>query len=145
MALKLTLKPNEPVIVNGCVIRNSNRRHVLLIESQADVVRGHDMLSREQAATPTSEAYFLVQTALIRQDLREKLVPEIQKKLAVLATVFAAPRVHAVFEAASYVSFGDYYKALRVLRPLMDYEAELFEHAAQKLSAHVPPVTEAAP
>jgi hypothetical protein len=33
MPLKLTLKPDERLVINGCVIRNSSRRQVLTIES----------------------------------------------------------------------------------------------------------------
>ena len=47
MALKLTLKPDERIVVNGCMMRNSSRRHVLTIESHADVVRGHDLLDED--------------------------------------------------------------------------------------------------
>ena len=43
MGLKLTLKPNERIVVNGCVIRNSNKRQVITIENRADVVRGEDL------------------------------------------------------------------------------------------------------
>jgi flagellar protein FlbT len=39
--------------------------------------------------------------------------------------------VHCVFEAANFVSQGDFYKALRALRPLMKREAEI-------LGANVP-------
>jgi flagellar protein FlbT len=135
MPLKLTLKPGERIIVNGCAMRNSNRRHVLMIESQADVVRGHDLLEEGAAATPVAQAYFLIQTVLIRSDLRDQLVPEIQKRLAGLATVFGAENLSRVFKAANYVSCNDYYKALRALRPVMAHEAELLQFSALKAAA----------
>lgn len=130
MALKLTLKPNELVVVNGCAIRNTNRRHVLVIESQADVVRGHDLLDDSDAATPVGRAYFLIQTALVRADLRDKVVPAIQKQLAILATVLSLPQVDRIFEAANFVSQRDYYKALRALRPVLHHERKLLDMAA---------------
>ncbi|MCA0922629.1 flagellar biosynthesis repressor FlbT [Pseudooceanicola nanhaiensis] len=137
--LKLTLKPYERVIVNGCSIRNSGRRHSIVIETHADVVRQHDLLDGDAASTPVRKAYFLIQTALIRADLREKLVPAIQKQLAALATVFGPPNVSNIFEAANEVSKMDYYKAMRALRPVLRYEEELLNHLASAERAKAAP------
>lgn len=130
MALTLTLKPNERIVVNGCAIRNSGRRHVIMIESHADVVRGQDLLDESDAATPVGKAYYLIQTVLIRADLRDKLVPLVQQDLAALATVFGGENLMRIFEAANYVSQMDYYKALRALRPVIKHEARLLSGAA---------------
>lgn len=147
MALKLTLKPDERIIVNGCAIRNSGRRHVLTIESQADVIRGQDLLDPEGIATPVRLVYFLIQTALTRADLRDDLVAPIQKQLAVLATVFGGGNLALIFEAANYVSIGDYYKALRALRPVMRHEEDLFARMQARAEDGVapPPVAHVLP
>lgn len=139
MALKLTLKPDERIIVNGCAMRNSGRRHVLTIESQADVIRGQDLLDPDGIATPVRLVYFLIQTALTRADLRDDLVKPIQKQLAVLATVFGGANTGLIFEAANFVSIGDYYKALRALRPVMRHEEDLFERMRAKAADGAPP------
>lgn len=138
MALKLTLKPNERIVVNGCVLRNSGRRHVLTVESHADIVRGHDLLEPDGEATPVRQAYFLVQSALIRAELREKLVPLIQKQLADLVGCFGPDHRTKVFEAANFVSQGDYYKAMRALRPVMSREAEVLAYAAARSGIGAP-------
>ena len=132
MALQLTLKPFERIVINGCVVRNSARKSTIVIETKADVVRGQDLLSKKAAVTPVNQVYFLVQTALTEPALQEKLRTNIQKQLAVLATTFAPPNVHSVFEAANFVSQGDYYKALRALRPLMKREAEILGATAPR-------------
>ncbi|APX89203.1 hypothetical protein BV394_05305 [Brevirhabdus pacifica] len=145
MPLKLTLKANERIVVNGCVIRNSNRRHVLTIESQADVVRGFDLLDESAMSTPVGRAYFLIQTALTRPETREKIVPVVQGDLATLVTVMGnATRAH-VFEAANYVSIGDFYKALRALRPVLKREAELLAFAAAQAGGDTAPGAPMAP
>ena len=130
MVLKLTLKPYERFIVNGCAMRNSGRRHSIVIEEKADVVRGKDLLDASSTVSPVGKTYFLIQTALTRADLREKLVPTIQHNLAELATVFGPPNITHIFEAANFVSCDDYYKALRELRPVMQYERELMRSIA---------------
>jgi len=125
MALQLTLKPFERLVINGCVVRNSTRKSTIVIETKADVVRGQDLLSKKAAVTPVNQVYFLVQTALTDPGLQDKLRKPIQQQLAALATTFGPPTVHCVFEAANFVSQGDFYKALRSLRPLMKREAEI--------------------
>ena len=135
MPLKLTLKPSERIVINGCAIRNSDRRQVLIIESMGDVIRGKDLLEADAAATPVSKVYFLIQTALTRSETRDQLLPIIQRDLAVLATVFGSGQVHHVFEAANFVSQGDFYKALSELRPVMRHEEAVFAAAVERAYA----------
>ena len=128
MALKLTLRPDERIVVNGCMMRNSSRRHVLTIESHADVVRGHDLLDEDAPVTPVTRVYYLIQNALIHSKLRDDLVPIIQREMANLATTFGNPSLGHVFEAANFVSTGDFYKAMRALRPVIEHETQLLAH-----------------
>jgi flagellar biosynthesis repressor protein FlbT len=125
MGLKVTLRPNEQIIVNGCSIRNTGRTHGLHIESRADVLRGKDLLPLDEATTPVSRVYFLVQIALIYPPTREGLLPKIQSGMADLALVFGGENLKHVFEAANMVSQFDFYKALTHLRPLLRHERRL--------------------
>lgn len=127
MGLRLSLKPNEKLIINGCVVRNADRRQMLTIENQADVIREADLLDSEQAATPVSQVYFFIQSALLSPDIRESIVPVIQEKLGKLALVFEDQTAGHIFEAANHVSAKDYYKALSSLRKVMKREAQLLE------------------
>lgn len=136
MALRLTLKPNEKLIVNGCVIKNADRRQVLIIENQADIVRGVDLLGENEAATPVKKVYFFVQNALLNPEMRDALVPVIQDKLGKLVPVFHDEISGHIFEAANNVSVGDYYKAMSALRPVMEYEAHLLDLLNSQQVAH---------
>ena len=127
MGLKLTLKPNEKIIINGCVIRNSDRRQSLTIENRADVIRGVDLLDESEAATPTKEIYFLVQTAMLKPELRDDLTSVIQKRLGRLVPVFNPEIGGHLMEAANHVSARNYYNALKSIKPVIAYEAELLE------------------
>lgn len=135
MSLRLTLKPGELVVVNGCAIRNADRRQVIIIENQADVVRGKDLITAEEASTPVSRVYHMIQSALVDAKEREKIVPRIQQHLGVLATVFGTERVGHVFRAANHVSIGDYYKALAEMRHLLSHERHLLEICARRGAA----------
>lgn len=132
MALKLTLKPHERVVINGCVIRNADRRQVLMIESRADVVREHELLDDKQATTPATRCYYMIQTALIRPDAREGMSKKIHKALAEMVPVFRPEIAAKLFEAAGNVSINNYYKAMRALRPVIEHESAVFAHIAEK-------------
>ena len=125
MGLKLTLKPNEKVIINGCVVRNADRRQTLTIENRADVIRGVDLLDASEAASPTKEIYFLVQTAMLKPELRKQLTPVIQKRLGQLVPVFNLEIGDHLIEAANHVSGKNYYNALKAIQPVMAYEEEI--------------------
>ena len=56
MPLKLSLKPGETFVVNGAVVRNGDRRGVLLLENQARVLREKDILHPADATTPVRHA-----------------------------------------------------------------------------------------
>ncbi|MDF3414838.1 flagellum biosynthesis protein FlbT [Sulfitobacter sp. M57] len=135
MALRLTLKPNERILINGCVVRNTDRRQLLVIENHADIVREADLLDEKSARTPVKEVYFFIQAALLDVNTRKKLVPIIQTKLAQLVPVFHDEVGEHIFEAANHVSMADFYKAMRALRPLMDYEDRLFEMIHERAAA----------
>ncbi|MBW4961647.1 flagellar biosynthesis repressor FlbT [Sulfitobacter sp. CW3] len=125
--LKLTLKPRERVVVNGCVIRNGDRRQALTVENRADIVRESDLLKPEAQSTPVSKVYFLLQTALIRPETRDQVLTMIQQGLAELACCFGPEMRSRIMEAANYVSMSDYYKAMSELRGVLKYEAELMQ------------------
>lgn len=125
MGLKLTLKPNEKLIINGCVIRNADKRQTLTIENRADVIRGVDLLDDSDAATPVKEVYFLVQSAMLRPEIRDALTPVIQKRLGKLVPVFNVEIGGHLIEAANHVSARNYYNALKAIKPVIEYEAEL--------------------
>lgn len=143
MPLKLNLKPGERLVINGAVIRNADRRHVLMVETHSDVIRGKDLLEADAAATPVSKVYYLIQTVLTQAATREKLVPVIQRDLATLATVFGGDKVAHIFEAANYVSQSDYYKALTELRPVLRHEELLIQRSSQLPPPAAAPVAEA--
>ncbi|WP_163851550.1 flagellar biosynthesis repressor FlbT [Pseudooceanicola aestuarii] len=125
MSLKLTLKPFEKVVINGCMMRNGGRKTTMSVESRADIIRETDLLKPAAVATPVTTAYFLVQNALTDPERRDDFASAAQKQLAALATVFVPPHQIHAFEAANCVSTGDFFRALRHLRPLLEREAEI--------------------
>ena len=58
MALKLTLSPNEKLVVNGAVIQNGDRRASVVVRNKASILREKDILLPDQAVTPMRRVYF---------------------------------------------------------------------------------------
>jgi flagellar protein FlbT len=138
MALRISLRPNEKLIVNGCIIRNSSRRQMLIIENQADVIRECELLKSDQAATPVRQVFFFIQTAFLNPEIRETIIPIIQTKLGKLAPIFEERTAGHIIESANHVSAGDYYKALKSLRSVLEREKQILDLAKEdKISAQL--------
>lgn len=60
MPLKLSLKPSEAVIVNGAVMRNGERRGIMVLENKARVMREKDVVFPETVKTAAEHAYFAI-------------------------------------------------------------------------------------
>jgi len=126
MPLKITLKPNERMIVGGAVITNGNTRCDLLIENKVSILRQKDIMSEKDADSPCRKIYFTIQLMYIdEENLIEhhntywKLVQDIVK---------AAPSMLALIDQISeHILNNKYYQALKLARKLIDYEQEVID------------------
>ena len=138
MALKITLKPNEKMIVGGAVVINGNAKNTdLIIENKAPVLRQKDILSEKDATSPCGRIYFTIQLMYIddenltdHQQTYWKLVREL---------LDAAPRLTGhIDEINEHILIGNYYRALKLARELIEYEQEVLNHVC----ANTDPVAE---
>jgi flagellar protein FlbT len=126
MGLRLTLKPGERVILNGCIVRNAGRgRMDLEVENRSDVLRAEEIITQSEARLPVRSVAHAIQHALASRETRDQLVPHILTSLdrieAALDPV-VAPVLRAVRES---LGTGDFYAALRKLGPVLDREKRL--------------------
>ncbi len=49
MPLKLSLKPNEKLVINGAVIANGDKRTTLVVQNQAAILREKEILQADGA------------------------------------------------------------------------------------------------
>ncbi len=123
MPMKLTLKPNERLIINGASIRNGDRRTTLMIETNAKLLRESDIITESEADTPTKRVYLtlmmihLADQAAAAIDLLYRQLSEI---LAILPS--AAAHVLAIRDA---IDGGRFYPALKAGQGLIQHEAEV--------------------
>ena len=124
MALKITLKPQEKMILCGAVIANGNNAGCeLIIENKVPILREKDILSEKDADTPCRQLYFIIQLMYIDEENSEihqknywRLVKEIVK---------AAPStVGLIDQINEEIVSGRCYQALKLVQKLIEYEQE---------------------
>ena len=125
MALKITLKPHEKMIMGGAVIAHGNNAAChLIIENRVPILREKDILSEEEANSPSRQLYIIIQLMYIDEenlDLHHKKYWKLVKEL-----VKAAPStVGFIDQISEYIVGGKYYQALRLANNLIDYEQEV--------------------
>jgi flagellar protein FlbT len=127
MALRLTLKPGERLIIGGAVVRMGRSRGELYVDSQTPVLRESDILSPSAVRTPCERIVLALQLAYVDPD-------QVSRHLAAYQTLAAQVRVAAPSTAALLdqvdreIEDGRPYQALKVGRSLITYERELMSH-----------------
>lgn len=135
MGLRLTLKPGERVILNGCVVRNAGRgRMDIEIENRSDVLRAEEIIGETEARLPVQSIAHAIQHALACRERRDQLLPYILCSLDRIEAALDAvvsPSIRAVRES---LGNGDFYAALRNLGPVLDRETRLLGDGAGRPS-----------
>jgi flagellar protein FlbT len=125
MALKLSLKPNERMIIGGAVVTNGGKSGcILVVENKTPIMRQKDIMSENEADSPCRRIYFVIQLMYIdpenqlqHQDSYWKFVREL---------IDAAPSLTVyVDQINQHILDGKYYLALKLAGKLIDYEQEV--------------------
>jgi flagellar protein FlbT len=124
MALKISLKPHERMIIGGAVVTNGDSRTQLTIENKVPLLREKDILSEQEADSPSRRIYFVIQLMYVDE---ENLMTHHQAYWNLVEElVQAAPSViKLVDQISEHILFGRYYQALKLARQLIDYEQEV--------------------
>ena len=125
MALKLTLKPGERMILGGAVVTNGSTGSCdLIVENKVPILRQKDILTEDKADSPCRRIYLAIQLMYID----EANLPTYHKAYWELATdvVKAAPSMVGLIDGISeMVLQRNYYQALKLTKRLIDYEQEV--------------------
>ena len=125
MALRITLKPQEKMILGGAVITNGNGfRCNLIIENKVPILREKDILSESEANSLCQQLYFVIQLMYIDEEnlaAHQKNYWKIVKHL-----IQAAPSSMILIDQISEEIVGSrYYQALKLAQKLIEYEQEV--------------------
>jgi flagellar protein FlbT len=124
MALRLTLRPNERVIVGGAVIRNGESRCELLIENEVPVLREPDIMSPNAVRTPCERIYLALQLMYVDQERSAQ--HQVTYAELVSEVLQAAPSLTPTLQTIeAQVSAGRIYQALKAAHGLLNREREL--------------------
>jgi flagellar protein FlbT len=122
MPLKLSLKPGETFVVNGAVVRNGDRRGVLLLETQARILREKDILNPSEVSGAASRAYFAVMQMYLLGEVDGPLYSQTAEALSGLMADMPEAR-DEILQISADVVAGDLYRALSRCRKLMPVAA----------------------
>ena len=124
MALKITLKPHERMIIAGASIANGPSVANLLIENNVPILREKDILKEKDADSPARKIYFIVQVMYLDQEnlaAHHKIYWDL-----VRAFIKAAPSaLRLIDEISEHILCARYYKALKISRKLIAYEQSI--------------------
>jgi flagellar biosynthesis repressor protein FlbT len=127
MALKITLKPHERLIIGGAVIANGSTGTHLVVENNVPILRQKDIMSLKDADSPCRRIYFAIQLMYVDgKDLQEqhRIYWELIKDVAEVA-----PSTETLIaEISDFVLNKDYYQALKLTKKLIEYEREAINH-----------------
>ncbi len=125
MALKISLKPREKMIIGGAVLTNANHSVCdLVIENNIPILRQKDIMNEADADSPCRQICFLIQLMYID----EENVLSYHKRFwnLVQNVVQAAPSITGLIDQISeHISNRTYYQALKLAKQLIDYEQEV--------------------
>lgn len=130
MPLKLTLKPNEKVIIGGAVIQNGAAVAHLTIANRVPILRQGDIMTEAEATSPCKRIYLAVQLMYIDESAASQLHPVYWELVKDVVT--AAPSMKDLLSDLSrHILDGKLYQALKLAKKLISYEEELIRHATE--------------
>ncbi|MEN6623306.1 MAG: flagellar biosynthesis repressor FlbT [Smithella sp.] len=121
MALKIALKPYEKIIIAGAVVTNGGSGTSLIIENNVPVLREKDILKEENADSPARRIYFVVQLMYLDEN---NLALHHQSYWGLVRDFLsAAPSsMDLIRKISVFILNAEYYKALKLVQKLIDYE-----------------------
>jgi flagellar biosynthesis repressor protein FlbT len=130
MALKISLKPDERMIIGGAVIRNGSTKAELLVENHMPILRQKNILSPDEANTPARRIYLTIQLMYVDEPNLVKH-HELYWDL-VRDFISAVPRALGLIDQISeFILQTKHYDALKTAHKLIAFEQEVLERANQ--------------
>ncbi len=130
MALKITLKPHEKVIIGGAVIKNGSSVCHLSVENNVPILRQTDVMTEKEATSPCRRIYLAIQLMYVDEQRSAEIHP-IYWNL-VREVIDAAPSMKdLILQISQYIVQGKVYQALKHAKKLISYEEELLRHASE--------------
>jgi flagellar protein FlbT len=126
MALRLTLKPQERVIIGGAVIKNGDTRVEIFVMNEVPVLREPDILSPGSVQSPCERIYLAIQLMYVDPDHSSDHMESFRTLTSDVMN--AAPSCRLLIDdMTGLVTAGRLYQALKSARALIAHEKELMK------------------
>jgi flagellar protein FlbT len=134
MALKITLKAGERMILGGAVVTNGSPGSCnVIIENKVPLLRQKDIITEADANSPCRRIYLSIQLMYIDEGnlaTYHKAYWDLVRDV-----VKAAPSTVAMIDSISeYVYQRNYYQALKLTKQLIDYEQEVIQRVSGRVT-----------
>lgn len=124
MALKISLKPNERMIIDGAVITNGGKKTEFIVENKVPILRQNNIMSEKAADSPCKRLYLTAQLIYIDSAQRGAHKEIFVEQSAEILE--AAPSMNSkINQMIECMNNSNFYKALKIGRDLIKYEAEV--------------------
>lgn len=122
--LKISLKPNEKIYINGAVVKVDRKVTLELLNDVQFLLESH-VLQPEEASTPLRQLYFMIQIMLIEPAGAAQAREMFRQSLPLLLASFEDQEVRANLKQIDRMVGEDrVYEALKALRSLYRLEEE---------------------
>tara|TARA_R110002096_G_scaffold274610_4_gene468384 strand:- start:317 stop:718 length:402 start_codon:yes stop_codon:yes gene_type:complete len=125
MALKLSLKPDEKLVINGAVIANGDRRSTLIVHNKASILREKDIMQEGDVSSPAKRIYFPIMLMYMDGGADNKYYDEFVLRMTEFMGAISTPAaVENCVKISRDVMDKNYYKALMNCKKLITFEQE---------------------
>lgn len=126
MPLKLTLRPNEKVLVGTAVIANGSTKAEIVVLNRVPVLRQKDIVTEEEADTPIKQLYVAILHMYVNPSEERQYHKFYLHLLRQLIDMTMDPKaIDLMVDVSRRIIEGDHYRALKLCRKLMQYETEV--------------------
>ncbi len=130
--LRITLKANEKIYVNGAVIRADRKVSLELMNDVQFLLENH-VLQPEDASTPLKQLYFMVQIMLMNPSNCEEARQLFRKTLPSLLQTFSDTHILSTLKHVDQLVGEDRpYEALRSIRSLFELERQILNPGSER-------------
>lgn len=120
--LKISLKPNEKIYLNGAVIRVDRKVTLELLNDVQFLLESH-VLQLDEASTPLRQLYFILQVMLMNPTGANDAHDLFRRSLPLMLASFSDPEITGTLKHIDQmVGEGHVYEALKALRGLYPLE-----------------------
>ncbi len=133
--LKISLKPNEKIYLNGAVIRSDRKVTLELLNDVNFLLESH-VLQAEDASTPLRQLYFIVQIMLMNPEGAADARDLFRKSLPLLLASFENEAVRSALKSVDRLVGEDrLFEALKAIRGLYPLEEQSLADATRNYRA----------